>query len=81
MRRGVCIKCGSPDLLSDTPVALSDGGLVQIQRQVPGGWFGTMKPIYAELRAWVCRRCGYTELYTRAVSTLPREMEPKAIDS
>ena len=77
MRRGVCLKCGSPDLLTDTPVALSDGSRVQVQRHVPEGWLGTTKPVHAEVRAWVCRRCGYTELYTRGVGTLPSEMKPE----
>jgi predicted nucleic-acid-binding Zn-ribbon protein len=76
MRNGVCPKCGSRDVLGDSAVALSDGSPVHVQRDGPAGWFGVSLPVYAAVRAWVCRGCGYTEFYTPDAGRLPAGPPP-----
>jgi predicted nucleic-acid-binding Zn-ribbon protein len=73
VRNGKCPKCGSHDVLGDRAVTLSesDGSPVYIQCDGPAGWFGVPRPVLAAVRAWVCRRCEYTEFYTPDAQNLP----------
>ena len=77
MRDGKCPKCGSKQIMADV-VVRDDGrnnthplrvaveepepqkhGVIWIQEQSAG-----------EVHAWICARCGYTELYTNNLAQL-----------
>jgi predicted nucleic-acid-binding Zn-ribbon protein len=64
MRRGSCPKCGSAEILSEVEVGPRNEPAVFLRRYKRPGQVFFAGPQYAELRAWVCLGCGYTELYT-----------------
>ena len=64
-----CPKCGSPDVVPD--VRLLDRGHANYQHDLqaqveehPDAWV-FKGPVRSSLRARVCGRCGYTELYAQ----------------
>ncbi len=79
MKDGKCPKCGSRDVMADVEVR-DDGrssshplrvvveepeppkhGVIWVQGQSTG-----------DIHAWICARCGYTELYTNNLVELSR---------
>ena len=72
MRRGVCPKCGSAEVLGEVEVAEKNNPGVFLRRFKRPGKVLFAGPQYAELKAWVCLGCGYTELYTPAAKNLGR---------
>jgi ribosomal protein S27AE len=58
-----CPKCGSGDILGNVDVSDSDGARVRLRRYKRPGQILFPGPMHTDLRAWVCRSCGYTEFY------------------
>jgi predicted nucleic-acid-binding Zn-ribbon protein len=62
----VCPKCKSSDILPSVRVAdRAEGGLRDLSLSFPGPRLAGLFQIPSQqpLAAWVCTRCGYTELY------------------
>lgn len=69
MRHGVCPKCASTEVLGEVEVgAKNEPAVVLRGYKRPGQFFPG--PQYADVKAWVCLGCGYTELYTLAPRSL-----------
>ena len=77
MKDGHCPRCGSNDVMADItvrdvghagPYALS----VEVAEPEPGqhGFIWQPKNARGEIHAWICARCGYTELYTNNLDAL-----------
>ena len=71
-RSGQCPKCQSTDIFPDEvirrPGVAVDGLRISVSKKsTREGFFARMFKSHAsaELRAWVCGHCGYTELYTK----------------
>ena len=71
MKDGKCPKCGSAEVLAD--VMVRDDGrngshplrvVVEEPEPLTHGVIWVQGQAVGELHAWICSRCGYTELYT-----------------
>jgi len=77
MKNGTCPKCGSQAVMADVEVR-DVGGTgpytlrVAIQEPEPPkhGLLWTPEDITGEVHAWICTKCGYTELYTNNLEDL-----------
>jgi predicted nucleic-acid-binding Zn-ribbon protein len=72
----VCPKCRHNHILQIATVPDNDGEYSTKNLQIAvtflgEGWFGDKLGTGGTVSACVCRRCGYTELYTKRPETLP----------
>jgi predicted nucleic-acid-binding Zn-ribbon protein len=77
--RHVCPKCAHKEILYIPQLAdRDDKDAVRplVVHVVHFDWRDDME--YGKLEAYVCRACGYTELYTTGASALPAEKIPGA---
>jgi predicted nucleic-acid-binding Zn-ribbon protein len=76
LRQGSCPKCNHNHVLHVAQVAdYTDVGLwplnIAIVPDPKVGWLGPTRTAMGEVQAYVCRRCGFTELYTRDAGSIP----------
>lgn len=73
MKKSSCLKCGSEEVIPD--VYLIDRGrydeenLEVAVEEHPQAWLFKGE-VRTSLKAWVCGKCGYTELYAKDPETL-----------
>ena len=73
-RTGKCPKCGSVDVCDDAMVKTGVGDVyVASWRQ---GFWGYKGGGATPISAWVCRDCGYVELYAGSPKNLWRDKKP-----
>jgi predicted nucleic-acid-binding Zn-ribbon protein len=77
MKEGKCRNCGSRDIMAD--IEVRDDGRngshplrVVIEEPEPPkhGRIWVQEQSSGDLRAWICTKCGYTELYTTNLAEL-----------
>jgi predicted nucleic-acid-binding Zn-ribbon protein len=76
LRQGSCPKCNHNHVLFVAEVAdYSDAGLwplnIAIVRNHNASWWNSTKSAAGAVQAYVCRRCGFTELYTKDPESIP----------
>jgi predicted nucleic-acid-binding Zn-ribbon protein len=77
MKNGKCPKCGSKDVMADVEVR-DDGQngshplrvVVEEPEPPKHGFIWVAGQSTGDVRAWICARCGYTELYTGNLEAL-----------
>ena len=74
-RTGKCPKCGSVDVCDD---AMVRGGVgdVFVASFTGQGFWGYKRGGVTPISAWVCRDCGYVELYADSPKNLWRDKKP-----
>jgi len=77
MKNNKCPKCGSNEIIADAKVRdVGNAGpyplRVEIEEPEPSnrGFLWTPKSAAGDIRAWICARCGFTELYTNNLEEL-----------
>ena len=77
MRNGTCPKCGSTEIMAEVKVRdVGQAGPyplpVEVEEPEPRdrGFLWTPRSATGDVRAWICRRCGCTELYTNNLEEL-----------
>ena len=77
MKDNQCPKCGSSEIMSDVLVRdVGDHGpyplRVHVEEPEPPshGFIWMPKTANGEIRAWICRQCGFTELYKNNLEEL-----------
>jgi hypothetical protein len=66
MRKGICPKCGSADVIENSRLDITSSGggetlCVTVQKNPDAVLF--KGAVSSKLRAWVCGACGLAELY------------------
>ena len=69
MKHGVCLKCGSGDVIPDVYILDrghhdAAGNLKVVIEERPDAWLFKGE-VRTSLKAWVCGACGFTELYAK----------------
>jgi len=77
MKKGRCPKCGSKEVMADVEVRDDSRSghhplrVVVVEPEPPKhGAIWVQGQSEGEIRAWICARCGYTELYTNNLKVL-----------
>lgn len=77
MKSGTCPKCESTDVIAAAKIVdhvlsfpiFTMPLTVKAEEPAPGALIKSGRT--ASLKAWICRACGYTELYTENPQSLP----------